>query len=175
MIRDNKRGQSSLEFLMTYGWAIMVIGVVFGAMIYFGISTPTQVVPESCLFEQSILCNEFQSKVDPGDDYMLVIIDNNVGLPINITGVSLDSMSTRMSNCEVDSYYDHLTDTQIDGANPLTVGTSGTAQIRLECSPATFLTKGDTVRTDIEIKYEIDRPGYFPKTATGTVVSKVVE
>jgi len=32
----NKKGQAALEFLMTYGWAFLVILVMIGALAYFG-------------------------------------------------------------------------------------------------------------------------------------------
>ena len=36
-----RKGQAAMEFLMTYGWAILVVLVVIGALAYFGILSPT--------------------------------------------------------------------------------------------------------------------------------------
>ena len=33
----NKKSQAALEFIMTYGWAILVVLVAIGALAYFGI------------------------------------------------------------------------------------------------------------------------------------------
>jgi hypothetical protein len=32
----NKKGQETMEFLMTYGWAILIVLIAIGALIYFG-------------------------------------------------------------------------------------------------------------------------------------------
>lgn len=42
-----KKSQAALEFLFTYGWAILVILVAIGALAYFGVLSPCKVYPES--------------------------------------------------------------------------------------------------------------------------------
>jgi len=37
-----------MEFLMTYGWAILVVLVVIGALAYFGVLSPATLLPEKC-------------------------------------------------------------------------------------------------------------------------------
>ena len=39
-MKKTKKAQASMEFLMTYGWAILVIVLLVGALAYFGILTP---------------------------------------------------------------------------------------------------------------------------------------
>ncbi len=39
------RLQSAMEYLMTYGWAILVIGVVLGALYYLGVFNPVNLAP----------------------------------------------------------------------------------------------------------------------------------
>lgn len=34
---QNKKGQQALEFLMDYGWAILIIFAVIGALVYYGV------------------------------------------------------------------------------------------------------------------------------------------
>ena len=36
-MKKNNRAQAALEFLMTYGWAILVVLVSIGALAYFGV------------------------------------------------------------------------------------------------------------------------------------------
>lgn len=45
----NKRAQAALEFLMTYGWAILVVLAAIGALAYFGVLSPSNFVPERCV------------------------------------------------------------------------------------------------------------------------------
>ena len=39
-MRQNKKSQVALDFLMTYGWAILVVLVAIGALAYFGVLIP---------------------------------------------------------------------------------------------------------------------------------------
>ena len=51
----NKRSQSAMEYLMTYGWAILVVLIALGALFYLGVFSPktpntcTGVGPVSCM------------------------------------------------------------------------------------------------------------------------------
>ena len=42
-----RKSQVALEFLMTYGWAILVILIMIGALAYFGVLSPCKFIPES--------------------------------------------------------------------------------------------------------------------------------
>ncbi|MBW2964736.1 hypothetical protein KY363_04715 [Candidatus Woesearchaeota archaeon] len=43
-----RRSQAAMEFLMTYGWAILVVLAAIGALAYFGVLSPGKFIPESC-------------------------------------------------------------------------------------------------------------------------------
>ncbi|MBN2141766.1 hypothetical protein JW711_00400 [Candidatus Woesearchaeota archaeon] len=43
-----KKGQAAMEFLMTYGWAILVVLAAIGALAYFGVLSPGKLVPDKC-------------------------------------------------------------------------------------------------------------------------------
>ncbi len=45
-----KRGQTALEFLTTYGWGILLVAMVLLVMGYFGVINPEALVPETCSF-----------------------------------------------------------------------------------------------------------------------------
>jgi hypothetical protein len=49
-----KHGQAAMEYLMTYGWAILVIVIVLGALLYLGVFTPP--TPDICQFAPGFLC-----------------------------------------------------------------------------------------------------------------------
>lgn len=54
-----RKSQIALEFLMTYGWAILVVMVALGALAYFGVLNPSRVLPERCLFGNGINCQDY--------------------------------------------------------------------------------------------------------------------
>ena len=43
----NARSQSAMEYLMTYGWSILVVAVVLGALAYLGVFNPLYFAPKA--------------------------------------------------------------------------------------------------------------------------------
>jgi uncharacterized protein (UPF0333 family) len=41
----NKKGQAMMEWLLTYGWAVLVVLVAIGALVYFGVF-PDNFIPQ---------------------------------------------------------------------------------------------------------------------------------
>src|SRR3989338_8865439 len=63
IIKMEKRGQAALEFLMTYGWAILVVLVAIGALAYFGVLRPERLLPEKCVVAtgSGIFCDDYSA------------------------------------------------------------------------------------------------------------------
>lgn len=55
MSMEKKKGQAAIEYMMTYGWAILVIAIVLVA-IYVMIQSPIKV--QQCNIEPGFLCND---------------------------------------------------------------------------------------------------------------------
>jgi len=51
-----KRGQAAMEFLMTYGWAILVVLAAIGALAYFGVLSPDRFLAEKCVLAGGVVC-----------------------------------------------------------------------------------------------------------------------
>jgi hypothetical protein len=56
---DFKRGQAAMEYLMTYGWAILVIVIVLAALLYLGIFNIAGKTPDTCTFQIGLQCNSY--------------------------------------------------------------------------------------------------------------------
>ncbi|MFI5412922.1 MAG: hypothetical protein ACHQX1_03450 [Candidatus Micrarchaeales archaeon] len=50
------KAQSAMEYLMTYGWAILVIAVVLGALYQLGIFNAANILGTSCVASPGYLC-----------------------------------------------------------------------------------------------------------------------
>ena len=57
----NKKSQAAMEFLMTYGWAIVVVITAIAALAYFGVLTPEGFMPTQCTFPIGISCLDFSA------------------------------------------------------------------------------------------------------------------
>lgn len=55
-----RRGQVALEFLTTYGWAMLIILVMIGTISYFGVMNPSKLLPSRCTAGSEFVCNDYQ-------------------------------------------------------------------------------------------------------------------
>ena len=54
---NNRKAQSAMEYLMTYGWAILIIAVVLAALDFLGVFNGNTFVGSSCLATPGYLCS----------------------------------------------------------------------------------------------------------------------
>jgi len=81
----NKKAQAAMEFLMTYGWAILVVLLAIGALAYFGVLSPQKLLPERTTFAAP-LPNLDNAVVDAATNSIEVAFKNNKGVAITIPG-----------------------------------------------------------------------------------------
>ena len=87
MVNIFKNSQAALEFLMTYGWAILVVLIAIGALSYFGIFDITDlVIPNKCILTPGLTCSDFKI----GPDSVQIVLTNNFGEDITIIAVKLE-------------------------------------------------------------------------------------
>ncbi|NQV09045.1 hypothetical protein HQ529_04295 [Candidatus Woesearchaeota archaeon] len=83
-----KKAQAALEFLMTYGWAILVVLVVIGALAYFGILNPSILLPEKCTLQMGLYCKDH--RVDAENGKINLKLENGMGKDIIITSIEIE-------------------------------------------------------------------------------------
>lgn len=84
--KNSRKGQAALEYLVTYGWAILAAIIAIGALSYFGFISPSNLLPNRCNFGEQLECVEFQI-VDDGT--VNIMFRNNFGKPITILDVNM--------------------------------------------------------------------------------------
>ncbi|MFH1649484.1 MAG: hypothetical protein ABIA93_02970 [Candidatus Woesearchaeota archaeon] len=75
-----RKGQAALEFLTTYGWAMLIILVMIGALAYFGVLNPYDLLPDKCITGSGFTCVE--GAADGASDQVFMRIANNLGMDI---------------------------------------------------------------------------------------------
>jgi len=70
-----KKGQAAMEFLMTYGWAILVVLAAIGALAYFGVLSPRNILPSSCTVGAGFGCKDTKAT----STTMTLTLLNNLG------------------------------------------------------------------------------------------------
>ncbi|HEV8289981.1 MAG TPA: hypothetical protein VGQ00_03465 [Candidatus Norongarragalinales archaeon] len=111
------RGQSALEYLTTYGWAILAIVIIAGVLWFFGVFTPCT---KGAVGFTGVAVSEFALRANGDVDYQL---QNQAGASIiNVTGVGIKGTSCVVTPFALSS---GAKSTTLTCTNPLPAGSVG--------------------------------------------------
>ena len=100
MVKINSlRSQAAIDFVMTYGWAIMMVMVAIGALAYFGVLSPDKFFPNKCTLPSGIACVDFEAR-DAGGGATALDISLRDSLGYDLSGVTV-----RASGCTTPTTY----------------------------------------------------------------------
>ena len=150
-----RRGQSAMEFLTTYGWALLIAIIVIGALVYFGVLNPQSLVPNRCDFPATLKCEALNYVVNTGTSTGTL----NLAMG-DVEGKSLDIQAATIKG----------TANSPSAACTLTLGTGtiGPGDAKQLTATCTSINKGDIVDLDYTIQYKINALN-FGGNATGYV------
>ena len=95
-----RKAQAAMEFLMTYGWALLAVLVVIGALAYLGILDVETILPERCTFPVPLNC---QDHVVNENSLQLVLL-NGAGRGMNIRSIMAESEAFNQDGTGDDNY-----------------------------------------------------------------------
>ena len=136
-----KRAQAAMEFLMTYGWALLVVLVAIGALAFFGVLNPSKFLPNSCSLAPGFACTDF--KASASGNTVTIVLQNGLGDTLNSVSLYLNSANP---GCSAPSgLFTPSTITMQDG---------GTTTLTLTCAGTTLTGKsGSKLKGDLVISY----------------------
>ncbi|MBW3015327.1 hypothetical protein KY330_02820 [Candidatus Woesearchaeota archaeon] len=155
-----KRGQAALEFLMTYGWAILVVIIVIGALAAFGVFDVSRLIPDRCVISPSLSC---QDHGVVNGSVMMVLV-NGLGQDIEITKVTARDRDTDEDVCELKFP---------TGVTSQEIGNQDRATVALDCGTK-LKAKSGKYRLDVTLVYNYLNSN-IPKTIQGDVTVSVSE
>ena len=88
-----RKAQAALEYLTTYGWAILAAIIAIGALMYFGFLNPSNLLPNRCDFGKQLECIDYKINTSSSDSQVSVILRNNFGKAIEIEDVAGDEIA----------------------------------------------------------------------------------
>lgn len=145
-----RKAQASMEFLMTYGWAILVVIAAIGTLAYFGVLSPDKFLPEKCTISPGIDCQAFRIDVSGAE----LSLRNGMGRNLLINSIKIGD------NCE------------------LLYGTPEPFQNgelkRFSFTGCTNGAIGDRYRADLTIAYTDSESG-IAKITDGTVTTRLLQ
>ncbi len=98
---SSKKGQAAMEYLMTYGWALVALVVVIAALMATGAFDPSYLIAEECTLQPDLSCGGHVLYLEGDETILKFKVNNGLGYPIYITGVNIT-----MSNQEMYDDYD---------------------------------------------------------------------
>lgn len=139
----NKRAQAALEFLMTYGWAILVVLVAIGTLAYFGVLNPEKFLPSKCTLPPGFACSDHKASA------------TGVSLALrNALGYDVNSVVVAVGGC---------------GASSTTTFSNGEQKtITIACT----LVSGNKLNADVNVSYN-NVDSTLSHKVQGSIITKV--
>ncbi|MGB9703770.1 MAG: hypothetical protein ACPLXS_03650, partial [Candidatus Micrarchaeales archaeon] len=86
-VKTRTKSQAAMEYLMTYGWAILIIALVVGVLYSLGVFNPSS--PSYCVFSGEVfLCQSFS--ID-SEGYLSLTLTSNHPNRINVTQIACNA------------------------------------------------------------------------------------
>ncbi|MEK6915041.1 MAG: hypothetical protein AABW89_00685 [Nanoarchaeota archaeon] len=158
-----RKGQAAVEFLMTYGWAILAAVIAIGVLAYFGVFSPGKYVTDSAIVTAPFYVNaqNIQADVNGTSSGIVMELRNNGGENLNVTSIIVAG-TTPSITCTCDAS---------NGVGcPIVVTPSNATAFTATCAGA--LTNGGTYKGDITINYN-KAGSTVALTSTGTIAGKI--
>ena len=154
-----RKGQAAMEFLMTYGWAILVVLVAIGALAYFGVLSPDKLLPEKCMISSGsgLFCDKFSITAATS---ITLKAKNSLADAVTVTTAS--EISDGTNSCALAAN----TAIAADGSVSLVFSADGSVGTCAALTAADAKIKGD-------ISLTFTDPDAFSKTTTGSLVARV--
>jgi len=121
-----KKAQAALEFLMTYGWAILVVLAAIAALAYFGVLSPDRFLPEKCTMPQGFACIDFTTT----GTGVVFVLQNSLGVDVSALSFAVDG-----TGCSVTA------------SGPATLDNGEQGTYTATCSPSSGKFKGTITLT----------------------------
>jgi hypothetical protein len=145
LLFQNLKSQAAMEFLMTYGWAVLVVIAALGALAYFGVLSPEKFLPEKCVVEPGIAC--VSNKIEPSQT--ILVLSNGMGKTLTFTKIEVGTCSATFN------------ETLLSGQDHVFTLTGCNNGLRKE-----------KFKADITISYT-EKDYNISKTAFGNIVAKI--
>ncbi len=153
------RSQQALEYLATYGWAIVIIIVVIGVFTFFKVFNRTGTINNTCTIEAQFGC---ESLFLASNGLLTVTIEQLSSEPVNITAIGCNSNLTYANMLQISPQQT----IPIDGNETFDVSCYSGSQI-YSGTTGTLFSGYLILNYTNNVKYAL------PHTITGSLVLKV--
>jgi uncharacterized protein (UPF0333 family) len=141
----NRKGQAAMEFLMTYGWAILAAVIVIAVLASFGVFSPSKYVPQTCIMSAPFGC--VKNQVSAVGQNLTFVLTNGGGEAVDVTSIVVTQCGS----------YGNITG-WLDGAKQtITIGCTGTPLVAKQ-----------KFTSDVVVNYQM-AGGSLPMKSSGSI------
>ena len=156
----DRKGQAAMEFLMTYGWAILAAIIAIGVLAYYGIFSPGKFVTNAVVIQAPFGANgviEADTGTPVGNQIKLEM-RNGAGQLVTITDIDITDCLGTVSN------------TTTGGSFPTAIPAGDDEVFTADCEPD--LVSGSTFKGDIKVVWT-PQDSSLSQTTTGSITYRV--
>jgi len=150
-----KKAQAAMEFLMTYGWAILVVLAAIAALAYFGVLSPDRFLPEKCTMPSGVACLDFT--VAAGGD-ITISLQNAAGFDMESANISLTGITPTGLSCPTAAIIGSMANGQMNSTT-------------IDCT-ATGVGSGTKIKAKIIMSY-VNGETKLPHDKVGELIAKM--
>jgi hypothetical protein len=162
------KGQSAMEYLMTYGWAILIVIIVAAALYALGVFNPATFTGRTATgFTQLGAPSDWDLAATSGT-FKLKLSNNKISSQVAVKTITAvlkggNTYTFNTTNCTGDDNY-------------MLIGPGGSVDIDTYCTASTYnltytgLSAGTSYSIDVDVLYN---SGGYDHTDTGTVTGVV--
>lgn len=157
----HKKGQAAMEFLMTYGWAILAAIIAIGVLAYFGVFNPSRLAGSAAVVNAPLNVRAFNildadAACAGTQDCINLELTHNAGEAITVTAATVTLTSGGTATCS-----------DVTGLPAAWV--SGTAQTLIfDCGATSVFADGASIAGNIQITYRVGA-STLSQSSTGNV------
>ena len=83
------KSQSALEYMMTYGWAILIIVIVAGVLYSFGVFNPSSSASATITGFSGLGVTQAACVNSVNNQILELYVSNSIGYPVNVTKINV--------------------------------------------------------------------------------------
>lgn len=162
------KAQFSLEFLTTYGWAILAVLVAIGALAYSGAIDPSKFTKGRCMISPELRCNDYRITLNSTNAANITIRLTNMN-PSKIVVVSVNFSTKKEDPTKM------LANCTASVAAPITIDSEYYADFTSRCQQGTGnMFVGDKKKIDVEVYYYTAKSGVeYTNVVSGEIFDTV--
>jgi hypothetical protein len=146
------RGQTALEYLVTYGWAILGLVIIAGVLWYFGVFTPGRFAPTEQTTGFSVVL-VLGHKVTASNGQLTLTLANQASETVNVTSVQAGTGAA--------------------SSPALSLAPGGQGTVSAVATGIATGSTGDAYNTNVTITYTLTRSGISGRVSAGTISGRM--